>query len=350
MTDADPIIEVRGLKKHYPVETGLLDRLLSRGKSGSVKAVDGVDLTIQRGETLGLVGESGCGKSTLGETLLQLEDPTSGEIYYKDERIDTADEDEIRELRKEIQLIFQDPAASLNPRRRIKDIIRRPMEVHDIGESRAERNERVRELTERVGLSIDQLDRYPHEFSGGQQQRIGIARALAVDPEFIVCDEPVSALDVSVQAQILNLIEELQAEFDLTYLFIAHDLSVVRHISDRVAVMYLGEIMERGTTTEIFDKYQHPYTDALMESVPDTDVTTDEVRSVLEGEVPSPIDPPSGCKFRTRCPIASDECADPFDPKTFSETHTVRCIKRTPSEHGDSRTPVSNSDSRRIRE
>jgi len=335
----EPLVELRGLEKYYSVDSGLLDRLLSR-ENKYVKAVDGVDLEIQRGETLGLVGESGCGKSTLGHTLLQLEEATGGEIYYDGERIDTADSDRIRELRKDIQLIFQDPASSLNPRRRVRDIVRRPLEVHDIGDSKEERDRRVEELIERVGLSVDQLDRYPHEFSGGQQQRIGIARALAVDPEFIVADEPVSALDVSVQAQILNLLEELQDEFDLTFLFIAHDLSVVRHISDRVVVMYLGEIMERGTTTEIFDQFQHPYTDALMEAVPDTDVHTSSVQSVLEGEVPSPIDPPSGCKFRTRCPLASEECAEPFADRSFSESHEVHCVKRSPESDAGTKTRV----------
>ncbi len=336
----DPLVEVRGLRKYYPVESGFLDRVLSR-ESESVKAVDGVDLSINQGETVGLVGESGCGKSTFGRTLLRLEEPTDGEVYYDGERIDDADDDRVRELRSRIQLVFQDPASSLNPRRRVRDIVRRPMKIHGIGGSKTERKRRVEELIERVGLSVDQLDRYPHEFSGGQQQRVGIARALAVDPDFIVLDEPVSALDVSVQAQILNLLEDLQSDFDLTYLFIAHDLSVVRHISDRVAVMYLGHIMERGTTDEIFDTFQHPYTEALMEAVPDTDVDSAGVRSVLEGEVPSPIDPPSGCRFRTRCPIATAECANPFEPRQFSDTQTVSCVKRDPEEDAGSLTSVS---------
>lgn len=341
----EPLVETRGVKKHFPVESGLLERLLTQDRSW-VKAVDGVSFDIQPGETFGLVGESGCGKSTLGQVILQLLEPTDGEVWFRGERIDTQSDDELRELRKDMQMIFQDPASSLNPRRRIREIVRRPLDVHDIGDSKADRNERVESLIEEVGLDREQLNRYPHEFSGGQQQRIAIARALTVDPDFIVADEPVSALDMNVQAQILTLIEEIQEEFDLTILFIAHDLSVVRHISDRVGVMYLGNIMETGTVDEIFEEYQHPYTDALMESIPTTDLDDENRRLILEGDVPSPIDPPSGCKFRTRCPIATEECAESFEDRQFTETHRVHCIKRSADEHGGSRTRVKRSRSR----
>jgi len=334
------LLETRGLEKHFPVESGLVARLLSRDQEW-VRAVDGVDLAIERGETLGLVGESGCGKSTLGKTILGLHEPTAGEVHYGGERIDDASSGRMRELRKEIQVIFQDQSASLNPRRRVRSIVRRPMEVHGIGDSRADRNERVEELIERVGLSVGQLDRFPHEFSGGQQQRVAIARALAVEPEFIVADEPTSALDVSVQAQILNLLDDLQDEFDLTFLFVTHDLSVVRHFCDRVAVMYLGEVMERGTTEEIFERHQHPYTEALLEAIPSTDLEARGNRAVLEGDVPSPIDPPSGCKFRTRCPIADEGCAQPIEDRSFSETQSVHCRKRSPEEHAGGPSPVA---------
>lgn len=342
-TVADPLVEVRGLKQHFPVESGLLERLLAR-ETETVKAVDGVNFTVERGETLGLVGESGCGKSTLGKTVLQLLRPTAGEVYFDGERIDTLPTDDLRSLRKRMQFVFQDPAASLNPRRRVRAIVRRPLEVHGIGDSRGERNDRVAELIERVGLSSSFLDRYPHKFSGGQRQRIAIARALAVDPEFVVLDEPTSALDVSVQANIISLLEDLQHDFGLTYLFITHDLSVVRHISDRVAVMYLGEIMERGTVEEVFETYQHPYTYSLLEAIPATALEDRGQRVVLRGEVPSPIDPPSGCKFRTRCPIAIEECSDPFEDRDFSGTHTVHCIRRSSAEHGGSATPVDESE------
>lgn len=333
------LVEIDGVKKHYPVESGLIDRLLS-GEQSWVKAVDGVDLSIEQGETLGLVGESGCGKSTLGRTVACLERPTAGRVVFDGERVDDYSSDQLRNLRKDIQMIFQDPANSLNPRRTIRQIVRRPLEVHSIGDSRTDRQRRVEELIETVELSTDYLDRYPHELSGGQKQRVGIARALAVDPEFIVADEPVSALDVSVQAQILKLIKNLQEEFNLTLLFISHDLSVVRYVSDRITVMYLGDIMEVGKTDEIFDHYQHPYTNALMASVPST--SGNGKTPIAGGEVPSPIDPPSGCKYRTRCPLASEICASSFEDQQFSETHEVHCVKRDSTEHGDKRIDVRN--------
>ena len=303
MRDDDPIIRTENLTKYYSTEDGLLDRLF--GDSKSVKALDGVDIAINDGETLGLVGESGCGKSTLGRTLLQLEDPTAGSAYYNDgdEEVDltTLSTSEMREYRKNLQFIFQNPFASLNPRLTIADIIGEPLDIHGLA-SGDERRERIEELLELVGLQASHAGRYPHEFSGGQRQRIGIARALAVDPDFIVCDEPVSALDVSVQAQILNLLMDLQEELGLSYLFIAHDLSVVEHIADRIAVMYLGNIVEMGTPEEIFEEPHHPYTEALLSAIPEPDPLWESDRVLLKGTVPSPMDPPSGCTFHTRCP------------------------------------------------
>ncbi|MFB6201230.1 MAG: ABC transporter ATP-binding protein [Halorhabdus sp.] len=332
MTD-EPLVKVQGLKKHFPVDDGFLSRL--RGEDERhVKAVDGIDLNVYSGETYGIVGESGSGKSTLGKTILQLIRPTSGEVWFDGERIDAKSDEEVRKIRKDIQYIFQDPSASLNPRRKVRDIVRRPMNVHGIGDSRKDREQRVEDLIEAVGLSTNQLDRYPHEFSGGQQQRIGIARALAVNPRLIVADEPVSALDVTVQAQILNLIEDLKDEFDLTILFIAHDLSVVRHISDRVSVMYLGEIMETGENDEIFNAPKHPYTESLLEAIPSRDVSMRGNIEPLRGEIPSPIDPPSGCKFRTRCPLATERCTGDIPEREFSPTHEVHCIEREPERSG----------------
>ncbi|WP_121823648.1 ABC transporter ATP-binding protein [Halostella salina] len=306
----DPLVSVDGLTKHFSEADDLLDRWLA-DEPQAVRAVDGVDFDLYEGETLGLVGESGCGKSTTGRALLRLIEPTDGTVLFAGEDLATLDGDDLRERRKDMQMIFQDPLSSLDPRMTVAQTVMEPLKIHDLPErdpdddrsAREARQERVDELIEAVGLDVEQRDRYPHELSGGQRQRVGIARALAVDPDFIVADEPVSALDVSVQAQILNLMEDLQEEFDLTYLFIAHDLSVVRHISDRVAVMYLGEIVEVAETAELFADPKHPYTEALLSSIPEPDPLADtDDRIILEGDVPSPIDPPSGCRFRTRCP------------------------------------------------
>lgn len=294
------LLEVRGLKKHYPQADGFLDKIV--GESKSVKAVDGVDFEIERGETLAIVGESGCGKSTLGRTVLNLEDVTDGEIVFEGDRIDSLSDGEMRPYRRRAQMIFQDPLASLNPRQNVGSILTAPMEVHDIGEDDKDRLERARRLLERVGLERNHVDRYPHQFSGGQQQRIALARALAVEPEFIVADEPTSALDVSVQAQILNLLDDLQSELDIALLFITHDLSVVRQVADRVAVMYLGEIVEIRSTERLFDDPAHPYSASLLSAVPRIDPATRTDRTLLTGTVPSPLDPPSGCRFHTRCP------------------------------------------------
>ncbi len=296
---SDPILRVEGLKKYYDTSSGFIDSLLGRGQT--VKAVDDVDLELHEGETLGIVGESGCGKTTLGRSILQLIEPTDGNVYYRGEELTDVSNTQLRRLKTDLQYIFQDPFASLNPRLTVGDIIGEPLDVHGIATGQ-ERTERIGELLETVGLSANYTRRYPHEFSGGQRQRIGIARALAVDPEIIVCDEPVSALDVSVQAQILNLLEDLQDEFGLSYIFIAHDLSVVEHISDRVAVMYLGEIAEVGPTQAVFAPPHHPYTEALLSAIPEPDPLWESERITLSGTVPSPINPPSGCRFHTRCP------------------------------------------------
>jgi len=304
--DPGPLLEVRGLRMHFPVTEGII----ARRHVGDVKAVDGVDLTIGRGETMGLVGESGCGKTTMGRCILRLEKPTAGEILYDGIDIAKLDRRELVALRRRIQVIFQDPYSSLNPRQKVGSILAEPMMVHGVEPDQRRRNDRVRELLSVCGLNPNFADRYPHEMSGGQRQRVGIARALALNPEFIVCDEAVSALDVSIQAQIINLLEDLRDKFNLTYLFIAHDLSVVRHLCQRVAVMYLGRVVELAECDEVFDHPLHPYTRALLAAVPVPDPAVEAERAFqpVTGEVPSPINPPPGCVFHPRCPIAVAEC------------------------------------------
>jgi len=296
------LLEVQDLKMHFPISVGWM----IKKTIGYVKAVDGISFQIARGETLGLVGESGCGKTTTGRTILQLERPTSGHIIFEGEDITTMEEKPLRTLRRKMQMIFQDPFGSLNPRMTAGEIIGEPLLIHRLTQSKSEYEEKVKDLMTTVGLSPTTMERYPHEFSGGQRQRIGVARALSVRPNLIVCDEPVSALDVSIQAQIINLLEELQEKFNLTYLFIAHDLAVVRHISDRIAVMYLGEIVEIATRSDLYRNPLHPYTKSLLSAipVPDPIVEAERDHTLLEGEVPSPFNPPSGCKFHPRCPMA----------------------------------------------
>lgn len=316
-TNHQDLVNVRGLVKHFPVE----------GSDDVVRAVDGVSFKIMRGETLGLVGESGCGKSTVGRCLLRLIEPTSGEVTFEGRDVLSLGRNELRQLRREMQIVFQDPYASLNPRMKVGDIVGEPLVIHKIG-TKGERRDRVAELLHRVGLDPDYRTRYPHEFSGGQRQRIGVARTLALNPKLIVADEPVSALDVSVQAQVVNLLQELQEEFGLTYLFISHGLAVVEHISTRVAVMYLGRIVEIASAAELYARPLHPYTQALLSAIPIPDPKRKRERIVLQGDVPTPINPPSGCRFRTRCPIAIDECAR-IDPelREVSPGHTVACIR-----------------------
>ncbi|HYJ16808.1 MAG TPA: dipeptide ABC transporter ATP-binding protein [Candidatus Limnocylindria bacterium] len=314
------LLEIRDLKKYFPVGEGLF----SRGK-GAVKAVDGVNLSIEEGETLGLVGESGCGKSTLGRTILRLIEPTGGEINFLGKNLLSMSQRELRDARREMQIIFQDPYASLNPRMRVGDIVGEGLEIHKLAKGKAKR-ERVMELLHQVGLRVDHFDRYPHEFSGGQRQRIGIARALAVSPKFIVCDEPVSSLDVSIQAQIINLLQELQEKMHLTYLFISHDLRVVEHISHRVAIMYLGKVVEIAKSDTIYRDAKHPYTRALLSAVPIPDMNKKKERVVLEGDVPSPVNPPSGCTFHPRCAYREAVCSQTEPALEFSaDGHGVSC-------------------------
>jgi oligopeptide transport system ATP-binding protein len=319
------LLEVKNLKMYFPITQGIL----IQRHVADVKAVDGLDFFVRKGETLGLVGESGCGKSTTGRAILQLYRPTAGQVLFDGVDLCKIGGEQLRRTRRRMQMIFQDPYASLNPRMTVGDIIGEPIEIHGLAKNRKERLERVQELLRVVGLNPYFSNRYPHEFSGGQRQRIGVARALAVQPEFIVCDEPISALDVSIQAQIINLLEELQSEFGLTYLFIAHDLSVVRHISDRVAVMYLGKIVEIATRDELYFNPLHPYTKALLSAVPIPDPLVEEKREriILVGDVPSPVNPPKGCRFHTRCPIAIDICKE-ADPEFLDKTgkwHWAAC-------------------------
>ena len=319
MSENKPLIEVKGLKEYFNINVGLF-------RSKPLKAVDDVSFYINKGETLGLVGESGCGKTTVGRTLLNLYKPTAGEIYYDGKLIKT--KADIKEFRKKATMVFQDPYSSLNPRMTVSDIIGEPLDIHKLCANKKEREERILELMNHVGLNSEHASRYAHEFSGGQRQRIGIARSLAVNPEFIVCDEPVSALDVSIQAQVINMFDELQEKLNLTYLFIAHDLLVVRHISDRIAVMYLGKMVELADANEICEKPLHPYSKALMSAVPmpDPKIARANQRIALQGDIPSPLNAPSGCPFRTRCQYATAKCAESMPEfKEVSKGHFVAC-------------------------
>jgi oligopeptide transport system ATP-binding protein len=322
----EPLLKVSGLKKHFPIQGGLLQRVVDH-----VHAVDGVSFELQAGETLGLVGESGCGKSTTGRCILRLIEPTAGEVWFEGRSVTKAGRDELRALARDMQIIFQDPFASLNPRMTVGAIVGEGLVIHKLAVDAQEIEQRVAKLLETVGLSPDQMRRYPHEFSGGQRQRIGIARALAVNPKLIVCDEAVSALDVSIQAQVINLLEDLQSQFNLTYIFIAHDLSVVEHTSDRVAVMYLGRIVEIAPANKLYTDPLHPYTEALLAAVPIPDPRVKRKRVMLQGDVPSPIRPPPGCHFHTRCPIAQQPLCSTQAPelKRSAEGHWVACHLRS---------------------
>ncbi len=321
----EPLLKVKDLKKHFAVRGGVLSRIVDH-----VHAVDGVSLEVAQGETLGVVGESGCGKSTTGRCILRLIEPTSGEIWFQGQDVRQMGGEQLRALRRDMQIIFQDPYASLNPRLTVGGIIGEALQIHNLAKNNKEIEDRVVGLLETVGLRPEYMHRYPHEFSGGQRQRIGIARALAVEPKLIVCDEPVSALDVSVQAQVINLLEDLQEKFGLTYLFIAHDLSVVEHISDRVAVMYLGRVVEIATAKDLYANPRHPYTEALLSAVPIPDPKARRKRIVLQGDVPNPIRPPPGCHFHTRCPIAEARCSkDVPQLKQTAPGHWVSCHLRS---------------------
>jgi len=319
--DDDPLLSVEGLVKHYDQSDGFLDRVI--GETDHVRAVDGVDLTAYQGEILGIVGESGCGKSTLAETIIQLQPATKGTVLFQGTDITDLSDSEMRRYRQDMQIIFQDPLSSLNPRQTVAEVVRAPLEVHDVGDD-SDRRERAVELLERVGLKSNQANRYAHQLSGGQQQRVAIARALALEPELLIADEPVSSLDVSVQAQILTLLEELRNDLGLTILFIAHDLSVVRYIADRVTVMYLGEIVERGPVEALFESPQHPYTRSLLSAVPRIDPGDRSDRIVLRGSVPSPINPPEGCRFHTRCPVVIPPPDWQGTPEEFEQAFEYR--------------------------
>ena len=319
MSTKQPLIEVKNLKKYFDISVGMF-------KSKSLKAVDDVSFTIQKGETLGLVGESGCGKTTVGRTILHLYKPTGGEVWYNGKKIET--KHDVNEFRKKATMVFQDPYSSLNPRMTVEDIIGEPLDVHQLYKTKEERRERILDLMGKVGLNSEHAARYAHEFSGGQRQRIGIARSLAVNPDFIICDEPVSALDVSIQAQVINMFDELQEELGLTYLFIAHDLLVVRHISDRIAVMYLGKMVELADADEIYNRPLHPYSKSLLSAVPvpDPKIARANKRIVLKGDIPSPLNAPSGCPFHTRCAYATDICSQSMPPFEEIETgHFIAC-------------------------